>query len=91
MGYEGRAMIEESERMAEMLDERIRECAYHMWEASGRPAGRDEEFWHRAREMVTAGDPQRPDAKRRPPRQAQPARPARRSGRRASAHLSSGA
>ena len=32
-------MIEESLRMAETLDERIRECAYHMWEASGRPEG----------------------------------------------------
>jgi hypothetical protein len=77
--------------MAETIDERIRECAYHIWEASGRPAGRDEEFWHRAREVVTAGDGHRPDAKRRQSRQAQPARQARRSGRRVSAHLSSGA
>jgi Protein of unknown function (DUF2934) len=83
-------MIEESLRMAETLDERIRECAYHMWEASGRPRGRDEEFWHRAREMMTTDDGRRPDPKRRQPRQAQPARPARRSGRRAPALVLSG-
>jgi DUF2934 family protein len=37
------------------LEDRIRERAYYIWEASGRPSGRDEEFWQRACEMV-AGD-----------------------------------
>jgi hypothetical protein len=32
---------------ADTLESRIRERAYHIWEANGRPAGRDKEFWHR--------------------------------------------
>jgi hypothetical protein len=31
---------------------RIRERAYHLWEADGRPEGRAEEFWERARELI---------------------------------------
>ncbi len=31
---------------------RIRERAYHLWEADGRPEGREAEFWERARELV---------------------------------------
>jgi hypothetical protein len=30
----------------------IRERAYHLWEADGRPDGREAEFWERARELV---------------------------------------
>ncbi len=30
---------------------RIRKRAYHLWEAEGRPEGRDAEFWERAREL----------------------------------------
>ena len=36
----------------ETLDDRIREHAYHLWEAGGRPTDQDEEFWHRACEAV---------------------------------------
>lgn len=36
------------------LEERIRECAYHMWELEGRPEGRAEEYWQRARERIEA-------------------------------------
>ena len=39
---------------ADALEERIRECAYHIWEANGRPSGRDEEFWTQACETVAA-------------------------------------
>jgi hypothetical protein len=41
--------------MAETTDaheHRIRECASYLWEAEGRPAGRDNEFWHRASEQI---------------------------------------
>ena len=38
--------------MAETRENRIRERAYQLWEAGGRPSGRDEEFWHRACEMI---------------------------------------
>jgi hypothetical protein len=31
---------------------RIRERAYHLWEADGRPHGRSTEYWERARELV---------------------------------------
>jgi hypothetical protein len=33
-------------------DQQIRERAYHLWEADGRPHGREEEYWERARELV---------------------------------------
>jgi hypothetical protein len=33
-------------------EQTIRRRAYHLWEADGRPAGRDAEFWERARELV---------------------------------------
>ena len=33
-------------------EERIRERAYHLWEADGRPPGNDLEYWERARELV---------------------------------------
>ena len=43
---------------AETLEDRIRERAYYLWEASGRPSGREVEFWHRACEMVATDDDQ---------------------------------
>jgi hypothetical protein len=33
-------------------DARIRERAYKLWEDDGRPHGRADEFWERARELV---------------------------------------
>jgi hypothetical protein len=35
---------------------RIRQRAYHLWEADGRPHGRQEEFWERARELIGMED-----------------------------------
>lgn len=32
------------------FDQRVRDTAYFMWESEGRPEGRDQEYWHRARE-----------------------------------------
>ena len=32
-------------------EQRIRERAYHLWEADGRPDGREAEYWERAREL----------------------------------------
>jgi hypothetical protein len=37
-------MFEEGQFMTETLEERIRERAYLIWETSGRPSGRDDEF-----------------------------------------------
>jgi hypothetical protein len=36
----------------ETRQQRIRERAYHLWESEGRPNGRDDDFWERARELV---------------------------------------
>ncbi len=33
-------------------EQRVRERAYHLWDADGRPQGRDAEFWERARELI---------------------------------------
>jgi hypothetical protein len=33
-------------------EQRVRERAYHLWEADGKPHGRDVEFWQRAREQI---------------------------------------
>jgi hypothetical protein len=36
------------------LERRIRERAYLLWEAEGRPDGRADEYWHRARGLIEA-------------------------------------
>jgi hypothetical protein len=85
-------MFEESEPMTETLDDRIRERAYHIWEASGRPPGRDEEFWQRACEMVaTSGEQPSSGVQRRQQKQPQPPQTPRNRGRRKSPLASSGA
>ncbi len=33
-------------------EQRIREHAYYLWEADGKPHGQDLEYWERARELV---------------------------------------
>jgi hypothetical protein len=33
-------------------EQRIRERAYHLWEADGKPHGRDVEYWERARQLT---------------------------------------
>jgi len=33
-------------------EQRVRERAYHLWEADGKPHGRDVEYWDRARELL---------------------------------------
>jgi len=33
-------------------EQRVRERAYHLWEADGKPHGRDADYWERARELV---------------------------------------
>jgi hypothetical protein len=36
------------------LEQAIRERAFLLWEMEGRPEGREEEYWHRARERIEA-------------------------------------
>jgi hypothetical protein len=52
-------------------EQRVRERAYHLWEADGKPHGRDVEYWERARELVameeSAGAGQLPNPQNHPP------------------------
>jgi hypothetical protein len=43
-------------------EQRVRECAYHLWEADGKPHGRDIEYWERARELISRQDTAKADA-----------------------------
>lgn len=51
-------------------EQRVRERAYLLWEAEGKPHGRDVEFWERARELVameeSAGSGQLPNPQKEP-------------------------
>lgn len=38
--------------------QRIRERAYHLWQADGEPEGRDLDYWERARELVGMAESQ---------------------------------
>lgn len=58
----------------ETLEDRIRERAYYIWEASGRPIGRDDEFWHQAHAMLSSGDVPMSGAKQPRAKQARAAR-----------------
>ena len=40
-------------------EDRIREKAYHLWVAEGRPEGREKDHWELARELVAIEDSQR--------------------------------
>ena len=42
--------------MAFDTEELIRVRAYHLWEAHGRPEGRDLEFWEQAQQLHTAAN-----------------------------------
>jgi hypothetical protein len=73
------------------VEDRIRERAYYIWEADGRPTG-DEEFWHRAREMITTeGERPKPRARIRQRKQSESARSTRRQGRQSVSESSSSA
>lgn len=69
------------ESTAETLEDRVRVRAYHIWEVSGRPSGRDEEFWRQAYEMiVTEDDPPIFRIQQRQQKPALPAQPPRKRG-----------
>jgi len=42
-------------------EEQIRSYAHQLWEKAGRPAGRDDEFWHAA-EVELNAESESPDA-----------------------------
>jgi hypothetical protein len=43
--------------MAFETEDHIRVRAYHLWEANGRPDGRDLEFWEQARQTTSEHGP----------------------------------
>jgi hypothetical protein len=50
------------------LETRIRERAHALWEEDGRPEGRADEYWERARRFIEAeDDPKAPDMAANPP------------------------
>jgi hypothetical protein len=68
--------------IATELEHRIRERAYHIWEASGRPWGRDQEFWQRACEQIASDNNVSGSAvKSRQPKAAEAARAPRKRSR----------
>lgn len=62
--------------MSVTAEEHVRVRAYHLWEANGRPEGRDLEFWEQARQSLTNGEllgEQQPAKTARPTTGLQPA------------------
>jgi hypothetical protein len=50
------------------IETRIRERAYTLWDQDGRPEGRAEEYWEKARRLIEAeDDPKAPDMTTDPP------------------------
>jgi hypothetical protein len=47
-------MTDAKQNLEQDLEPRIRERAYLLWEMEGRQEGREEEYWHRARERIEA-------------------------------------
>ena len=53
--------------MSEDHNQQIRERAHTLWEADGKPEGREQEYWFRAEQLLqTERDPERPDMNKGP-------------------------
>ena len=48
----GAAQPSQSDSGAEPREQKIRRRAYELWEQDGRPAGRDDDYWHRAEREI---------------------------------------
>jgi Protein of unknown function (DUF2934) len=53
--------------MAYPTDEQIRARAHQLWEQSGKPDGRGDEFWHQAERELLAMEDLGDSAKKSPP------------------------
>ena len=51
-------------------EQRVRECAYYLWEHEGCPDGRDDEFWQRALLRIAAEEAPAADHLASPPHEA---------------------
>lgn len=47
-------------------DAEIAEAAYHLWREEGAPHGKDQEYWYRAEQDLTAPKPRKPAAAKKP-------------------------
>ena len=46
-------MYEDTEKFVDLdFEQQVRVSAYHLWEADGRPDGRETEYWFRALEKL---------------------------------------
>ena len=62
--------------MAVTAEEHVRIRAYHLWEANGRPEGRDLEFWEQAQQSLADGEHRDPRPRPKASRRAAGAQPA---------------
>ena len=53
-GYSGNTIHRDRNMTNEALENRIRERAYRLWELDGRPEGKAEDYWTRARHLIEA-------------------------------------
>jgi hypothetical protein len=52
-----------NDRDEQTLLQRIRECAYRLWEEAGRPVGREHEHWDKATELIAIEESPPPEQK----------------------------
>lgn len=57
--------------------EKIKDLAYRLWQESGSPHGRDQEFWYQAELQVKGAKPAKPKASPKPAAAAKPKAPAK--------------
>jgi len=49
--------------MSKPSEDQIRTRAHQLWEAAGKPEGREQEFWHEAERELTEASDDNPDEK----------------------------
>jgi hypothetical protein len=54
MSHRRTNVFDAKQSLEQDLEQRIQERAYLMWEMEGKPEGREDEYWHRARERIEA-------------------------------------
>jgi hypothetical protein len=59
----GLECLSEEPSMAKPSEEQIRERAHQLWEAAGKPEGREHDFWYQAERELTGNATTNPDEK----------------------------
>lgn len=61
-------MYQNTERFIDLdFEQIVRQAAYHLWEADGRPDGREKEYWFKALEQELASRSDRAEDRTSPP------------------------